>query len=219
MADLGINPWLSLPEQAPYVVSDDADVLKRMSPRLRGPYALQLDLLPQPWTGHVENAEIVMLALNPGYAQSDREELRNPDYADQWKAALSFSTRTPFYFLDPVFKATGGARWWARRLRDLTSVVGHDAVAQKVMCVEHFAYKSERYAPLGASLPSQRYAFDLVRDAIRRRKQIVVMRSERIWLSSVPELRSYSYVRLSNHQNPHLSRAQMTAGHALRRAA
>jgi hypothetical protein len=96
-------------------------------------------------------------------------------------------------------------------LADLISVVGHDAVAQKVMCVEHFPYKSERYAPSGASLPSQRYSFDLVRDAIRRRKQIVVMRSERIWLLSVPELGSYPYVRLSNHQNPHLSRAQMTA--------
>ncbi len=36
------------------------------------------------------------------------------------------------------------------------------------------------------------------------------MRSERIWLESVPELRSYRYIRLSNHQNPYLSRAQMT---------
>jgi hypothetical protein len=84
------------------------------------------------------------------------------------------------------------------------------------MCVEHFPYKSWRYAPLGAVLPSQRYSFDLVSDAIRRRKQIVVMRSERIWLSSVPELQSYPYVRLSNHQNPHLSRAQMTADQLMR---
>ena len=205
------NPWLNLPESAPYVAPDDAEMLERLSLRLRGPFAMQLDLLPQPWTGDIKRAEILMLALNPGYAEADREELRNHDYADQWKAALSFCTRTPFYFLDPAFKATGGARWWARRLRDLISIVGHDVVAQKVMCVEHFPYKSARYAPLGATLPSQRYSFDLVRDAISRGKQIVVMRSERIWLESVAELRSYPYVRLTNHQNPHLSRAQMTA--------
>jgi hypothetical protein len=36
------------------------------------------------------------------------------------------------------------------------------------------------------------------------------MRSERIWLESVPELRQHAYIRLSNHQNPYLSRAQMT---------
>ena len=36
------------------------------------------------------------------------------------------------------------------------------------------------------------------------------MRSERVWLESVPKLRSYPYIRLSNHQNPYLSRAQMS---------
>ncbi len=37
------------------------------------------------------------------------------------------------------------------------------------------------------------------------------MRSERVWLESVPELTDYPYVRLSNHQNPYFSRTQMTA--------
>jgi hypothetical protein len=37
------------------------------------------------------------------------------------------------------------------------------------------------------------------------------MRSERIWLSAVTELRAYPYIRLTNDQNPHLSRAQMTS--------
>jgi hypothetical protein len=37
------------------------------------------------------------------------------------------------------------------------------------------------------------------------------MRSERVWLESVPELRSYPYVRLSNNQNPYFSRAQISS--------
>jgi len=77
--------------------------------------------------------------------------------------------------------------------------------------VEHFPYKSVSYRALGTTLPSQEFSFGIVRHAIRRGKQIVVMRSERVWLESVPELRNYRYIRLSNHQNPHLSRAQMTA--------
>jgi hypothetical protein len=36
------------------------------------------------------------------------------------------------------------------------------------------------------------------------------MRSERVWLEAVPELRGYPYIRLSNNQQPYLSRAQMT---------
>ena len=74
-----------------------------------------------------------------------------------------------------------------------------------------FPYKSESYRAIGATLPSQEYSFEIARGAIRQRKQIIVMRSERVWLESVTELRTYPYVRLSNHQNPHFSRAQMTA--------
>jgi hypothetical protein len=123
----------------------------------------------------------------------------------------SWSSRTPFYFLDPAFKGTGGYQWWGRRLRDLIAVCGIETVARGVMCVEHFPYKSEAYRAIGATLPSQHYSFGIVREAISQRKQVIVMRSERVWLESVPELRTYPYVRLSNHQNPYFSHAQMTA--------
>jgi hypothetical protein len=85
-------------------------------------------------------------------------------------------------------------------LLPLIDVVGIEAVARKVICVEQFPYKSVSFRSLGETLPSQQYSFDLIRDAIRQRKQIVMMRSERVWLESVPELQTYSYVRLSNNQ-------------------
>ncbi len=205
------NPWDNLSASPPFAAPVDVPLLNSLSSRLQGRFALQFDLLPQPWTGNFQTAEVFLLALNPGFNEDDHVELRNPDYAEQWRLALSFQTRTPFYFLDPAFQSTGGFRWWHRRLRDLIDEVGLDAVAQKVMCIEHFPYKSVRYRPLAITLPSQRFSFELVEDAIQRRKKIVVMRSERVWLESVPELRSYPYIRLSNHQNPYLSRAQMTA--------
>jgi hypothetical protein len=40
---------------------------------------LKLDLLPQPWTGNVNTAEVFMLALNPGFSPDDYLEVRNPD--------------------------------------------------------------------------------------------------------------------------------------------
>ena len=204
------NPWVDLPTSPPFVAPLDAPLLSGVSSRLQGRFALQLDLLPQPWTGSIHTAEVLMLALNPGFSEIDRVELKDHDYAEQWRHALTFRTRTPFYFLDPAFQSTGGFRWWHRRLRELIEVVGLEAVARKVMCVEHFPYKSISYRPLGATLPSQQFSLELVRDAMQRRKQLVVMRSERVWLESLPELRDYPYIRLSNHQNPYLSRAQMT---------
>jgi hypothetical protein len=204
------NPWLELPATPPFVAPCDEDVLRSVGMRHER-HQLKLDLLPQPWTGNITTAEVLMLALNPGFTDTDYADLKNPDYGEQWRLALRFETRTPFYFLDPAFAETSGYTWWHRRLRELISSVGIDAVSQKVMCVEHFPYKSISYRPLGVTLPSQRFSFELVRDAMRRRKQIVLMRSERVWLDSVPELAGYPYTRLSNHQNPYLSQAQMTA--------
>lgn len=204
------NPWRELPDTPPFVAPADAAQIARLAPRLRGPYELKLDLLPQPWTGNVNTAEVFMLALNPGFAEVDHQDLQNPDYAEQWRLTLTFETRTPFYFLDPAFARTSGFQWWHRRLRELIAVAGLEVVAKKVMCLEHFPYKSVRYQPLGVTLPSQQFTAELLREAMRQGKQVVVMRSERIWLESVPELKAYPYIRLSNHQNPYLSRAQMT---------
>jgi hypothetical protein len=187
------NPWLDLPSQPPFVASIDAEPLARLRHVLRDRLELKLDLLPQPWTGSIHTAEVFMLALNPGFSPDDYVELRNAEYAEQWRLALSFDTRTPFYFLDPAFTDTGGYRWWARRLRELIAVVGIEAVAQHVMCIEQFPYKYVSYRPLGVTLPSQHYSFGLVREAIGQGKHVVIMRSERLWLESVPELREYSY--------------------------
>ena len=106
-----------------------------------------------------------MLALNPGFAEVDHQDLQNPDYAEQWRLTLSFQTRTPFYFLDPAFAHTSGFQWWHGRLRELIAIVGIEAVAKKVMCMEHFPYKSVRYQPLGVTLASQEFTFELLREA------------------------------------------------------
>ena len=204
------NPWLDLPDAPPFVAPVDAEVVDRCIGGLKDKCELRLDLRPQPWTGSVATAEVLVLALNPGFHPDDLLDVRNPDYAEQWRLALSFSTRTPFYFLDPVFRQTGGGRWWHKRVRELIEAAGFDAVSRGLMCVEHFPYKSTRYAALGETLPSQQYSLTIVREAIRSDKPIVIMRSEHIWRESVPELREYPYIRLSNHQNPYLNRAQMT---------
>lgn len=134
----------------------------------------------------------------------------DPDYAAQWRAALSFETRMPFYFLDPAFAQTGGGQWWRRRLRDLIDVVGLDAVSRNLSCIEYFPYKSTSCPTLPRPLPSQQHSFSAVRDAIRQGREIVVMRSERLWRQAVPELVNFPYIKLKNHQNPYFSRAQMT---------
>ena len=114
-----MNPWLAIPDQPPYIAPEDGDLLRRVANRLRDRYDLKLDLLPQPWTGNVNTADIFLLTLKPGFSHDDDIEIRDPDYHEQWRLALSFETRVPFYFLDPAFQGTGGYRYWNKRLRDL----------------------------------------------------------------------------------------------------
>jgi len=128
---------MQLPDSPPFIAPDDTEALGRLQSKLGKDYELKLDLLPQPWTGNLNTAEVFVPALNPGFRQEDYAHLQNPDYAEQWRLALSFQTRTPFYFLDLAFQHTGGYLWRHRRLRDLIDVVSLDAVARKVMCVEH----------------------------------------------------------------------------------
>ena len=147
------NPWLDLPPEPPFVAPADARSLARLRRLADDRSALKLDLPPQPWTGNPNTAEVFMLVLNPGFSPDDYVEFGNADYAEQWRLALSFQTRTPFYFLDPAFSGTGGYRWWARRLRELIAEVGLEAVAQRVMCIEHFPYNSVSFKPLGRYPP------------------------------------------------------------------
>ncbi len=60
------NPWLDMPHVAPFVASDDVQLLTDLSARLKGKCELRLDLFPQPWTGDINTFRMLALALNPG---------------------------------------------------------------------------------------------------------------------------------------------------------
>ena len=99
------NPWLQLSDMPPFIAPADAETLDRLRGRLVGDYELRLDLLPQPWTGNVNTAEVLVLALNPGFRTEDHADLQNRDYAEQWRLALSFQTRTALLLSRPCVQA------------------------------------------------------------------------------------------------------------------
>jgi hypothetical protein len=74
-------------------------------------------------------------------------------------------------------------------------------------CASSFSpYRSRSFAKLSAILDSQLYGFHLVRAAISRGAEIVLMRSKRLWFDAVPELRTYERLHLvANPRNPVIS--------------
>ena len=67
------------------------------------------------------------------------------------------------------------------------------------------ASKYHRISPkiTGGYLPIQKYAASMVRDAMEKRKTIILMRSRAQWLWLVPDLEKYEkLLKLNNPQSP-----------------
>ena len=68
------NPWLSLPEKAPFVLECDKQSILDFNSRAKPQYWIHLEELPEPYTGN-PLANIVLLNLNPGFYERSEADL------------------------------------------------------------------------------------------------------------------------------------------------
>ncbi len=203
------NPWVDLPSEPPYIAPVDTCGLLKVGKRADG---LRFDVIPDPYFGDINKAEIVVLPLNPGFEDADLLiNMQREEYVIQNLANLVHQSSPPFYFLNPKLMYSGGYRWWMRIFKPLLQQgISANTLAHKMMCIQYLGYHSTTYLHLNTKLPSQLYSFDLVRQAIHLKKTIVIMRSERLWLEAVPELISYPHIKIKNPRNPVLSPVNLT---------
>jgi hypothetical protein len=194
-----MNPWTTLPYSSPYVLPQD----KQASETDKSYAYLRLDTLPEPFIGRLNDAAVVFLALNPGFAQTDIDlNMNSSRFVSAARANLSNRINTPFYYFAGGLEFTGGYKWWRSKLGPLIKDgVRLETLAKKIMCVEYFPYHSVTYKNLKNIIPSQNYSFSLVRQAINENKIIIIMRSKKLWLETVPELTNYPFLELNSSQN------------------
>jgi hypothetical protein len=103
-------------------------------------------------------------------------------------------------YLTEAFAATAGGRWWRKTLRAVMEVahLRSEDLAQRVLAVEFHGYHSQDWAALPVTLPSQWFAFDLVKEAVERDAVVVVLRGRRDWEVAVPSLRGYPHALKTN---------------------
>lgn len=200
-----VNPWSYLPDSTPFVLEQDAKAIATFNRSAKPDTFVHLELLPEPFLGN-PIAPVVLLGLNPGYSPDDITHHQVEQFAILSRYNLQHrDVDYPFYLLNPVLDAPGG-KWWAQRLSRLIAAKGRKAVAQHVLCIEYFPYHSRRFAHAKLKVSSQEYSMQLLRDAIRRDAVIVVMRAEKLWLASVPELAQAKHTyRLNSVQNTTIS--------------
>jgi hypothetical protein len=110
----------------------------------------------------------------------------------------------PFVFLDPEFDEVG--KWWRSKLKKLIDLFGQEALSKAILNITYFPYPSQRFAHRKLRIPSQKYTFHLVSEAVKRNTVIVLMRKKAKWLDAVPELRGYDCLYcVRNTQTPSIS--------------
>lgn len=193
------NPWQRLPLVEPFALPEDLAVIEKHKNFI----GLRLDTLPEPLVGGLENAKVVFLALNPGFTDADvKVNMQLPEFLNGCRTNLNNPYTSPFYYFNGGLEDTGGYKWWSAKLKPLLKAgVSLEALRTKIMMIEYFPYHSINYKHINAFTPSQLYSFEIVKEAIRQGKTIVIMRSKALWLQAVPELASYNYMTLSSAQN------------------
>jgi hypothetical protein len=193
------NPWAELPQTPPFVAPADKSLIDRHPERAPN---LQLNFLPSPFHG-TPDARVYVLQLNPGAGHDDFKY--GADFVEERRRALRFESSSCFWPLNAALRGTPAHDYSTKKMRLLIEEVGEDCVAGRMMWVEYFGYQSLKYRDFPVVLPSQRFAFQLVREAIAARKTVIIARSRRLWLDAVPELARYDYIELRNPRNPTLT--------------
>jgi hypothetical protein len=212
------NPWLKIPRSAPFILPSDRDAISSFHDIVNNADQLKLNLLPIPYLG-LPTAPIVLLNLNSGYHPLDDTLQSTSAFKRALRGCLRHAdTKYPFFFLDPNIEgkeAGPGHLWWCRIFRIFTGEHSYELcdLAKAFFCVEYLPYRSRRYLKLGSVLESQHYGFELVRDAMKRRALVVIMRSKQMWFDAIPDLEKYKNLHIANNpRNPVLSQANLPQG-------
>lgn len=208
-----LNPWLNLSSEKPFILPSDRELVFSFNEIASQNYRIHEELLPEPFLGNPKS-NIFLLNLNPGYSEEDPIFHRDLFFFENSRKNLAhfIGPEYPFFLLNPLLSACPGHRWWKNKLKILIEKFGLKKVANGICCVEYFPYHSKKFKPLKKILDSQKYGFNLVKEAISRHALIVIMRKEKGWLEAIPELKNYPYFKLKNKLNPCISPNNLPIG-------
>jgi hypothetical protein len=200
---------------------------------------LHLSLVPVPYAGDLENAEIVIFLTNGGFGDAD---YFFEDYLGVRQSLLDNlhqkpGREFPFFCLNPDLAWSGPFRWWEPKLRPIIKLlIGNNmsytsalkVLAKKIAVVELFPYHSRNSAKLkGVNepnlMPSVRKAREFLALESHNDKRLkLLMRRHNDWSSSscAPESAHFVYGPRKTQSiwlNPGLPGPNGDAGRAIKR--
>ena len=190
-----------------------------------GDRKIQLGLIPHPFCGDIQNAEIYILMLNPGYGPQDYfAELEVPAYRE---AAINNVRQElndedyPFYMLNPKFSWSSGFVWWHKKFSLVIESVSRNTgmsyadarkhLSRKIASIELVPYHSTSFHdPAGwtKKLESAKLARDFVNEYVLPKVEkdeaiLIVTRQVREW--NLPEHKNITVYSAGEARSAHLS--------------
>lgn len=176
-------------------------------------------MLPEPWVGSLE-APVIVLQGNPGANEEEAKVSWQPSPAQREAAIATLREERmqyPLYWLDPKLAETDGAKWSGRTLRNLIEDAGAEVLANRLLLIEFYAYHSRSFDNRVKGLPTQAFTNELVNNAVRDGKLIVMVRNRKAWEEQVPALIRYAetgnVLTTSSVQNASLSPGNLKDGY------
>jgi len=149
-------------------------------------HRFHFSLVPKPYDGDLNRADIFVLQLNPGFNPADyHAEWEMPEYRKRLERSVRQELdglEFPFVALDPQFCWQPGFRWWERKLRDVATTIAErkyqgryiDALrelSRRMAVVELVPYHSIAFDERGLIrvLPSAEQGIRFVQDDLLKR--------------------------------------------------
>lgn len=221
------NPWKecvkTLKEEKDHYAKCDEEEIQKIAKRIANKKdkdgKIRLELPPQPFEGCVKNSKIVILTLNPGYKDGDKEQQSSDDFIKETTKCMLQKSNAKFFSLMDKFEKDNHYDWWNRNLIKKVD----DEIIEKfkpfggyrkflienLSVIEFFPYHSKKDGGVTcdyAKIESQKYSFKLVKEAISDNKIIIIQRSVKAWLKAVPKLEDYdNCYKCKNPRSPYIS--------------
>lgn len=213
--------WRACPlDKPPFVHPEDLPTLRQCEPSLLGlprqnfrqfvagkrfgdfdDHRFHLSLLPTPYAGDLERADIFLLQLNPGFHfTSYYGECGVPKYRRRLVRNLRQELdglEFPFMFLDPEFCWDPGFRWWEEKLRGVATCIANRKhfsylnalreLSRRIAAIELVPYHSISFRDhrlikdLASVRRAKEYAQDLRSKALLTKCSIIITRKVKEW--------------------------------------
>jgi hypothetical protein len=189
------NPWLDFQVSESMIHELDRNSVQDHNSKVEAKYRFLTHLAPEPWIGN-PNADILVLLANPGATTGDLSgktqkgaDLINKLSISNLKGEL---IEYPHFFFDPQLIGTDGYVWYAKRFKHLIDATSQGNVAKKVLSCELVPYHSFSWKKPKIMPVTQKYTFNLVKQAMERDAVILIGRGKKDWFENVPGLEKYS---------------------------